>query len=210
VRRIAPALGLLAVSLLPADANLESLLKGVESRYNRAKTLQVLFKEEYTPAGGMRRSESGILMLRKPGRMRWMYSQPPGKFFLSDSKSLYLYNPEENRVEQMKVQETEDMRAPLAFLLGQLNFQIEFRNLQARPEGAGTRITGESKGENLPYSQVEFVVTADYRIREVKVTGYDRSITDFTFDQERIDPTLDPKLFQLQMPQGAELVKAGH
>ncbi len=191
------------------DAKLDALLKGVETRYNKAKTLQVLFKEQYTPPGGIRRMESGLLMLRKPGRMRWAYSQPPGKLFVSDSKFLWLYTPDENRVEQMKLQESEDMRAPLAFLLGRLHFDKEFRNLQARAEGADTRITGEPKTDNLPYSEVEFVVTPEYRIRDVKVIGFDKSILEFSFDQERVDPVLDAKLFQFEIPKGAEVVKAG-
>ena len=191
------------------DASLDTLLKGVEARYNKTKTLQVLFKEQYTPPGGIRRVESGLLMLRKPGRMRWVYSQPPGKLFVSDSKFLWLYTPEENRVEKMKLQESEDMRAPLAFLLGRLHFDKEFRNLQARAEGSDTRITGEPKTDNLPYSQVEFVVAPDYRIRVVKVTAFDRSVLEFAFDQERVDPALDGKLFQFQMPKGAELVDTG-
>ena len=200
---------LLAVSAFAGDPDLDTLLKGVETRYNKAKTLQVLFKEEYTPPGGTRRIESGILMLRKPGRMRWNYSQPPGKVFVSDSKFLWLYTPAENRVEKMKFQESEDMRAPLAFLLGKLNFEKEFRNLQTQAEGGGTRISGEPKTDNLPYSQVQFVVTPDFRIREVKVTGFDRSILEFTFDQERVDPQLDARLFQFQVPKGAQLVETG-
>ena len=201
-------IALLAVSAFGADAQLDSLLKGVENRYNKAKTLQVLFKEDYTPPNGFRRTESGILMLRKPGRMRWSYSQPPGKLFVSDSKFLWLYTPAENRVEKMKVRESEDMRAPLAFLLGKLDFEKEFRNLQSKPEGDGRRVSCEPKTENLPYSQVEFVVAPDLHIREVKVTGFDRSVLDFNFDQERLDPSLDPRLFQFQMPKGAELVEA--
>jgi outer membrane lipoprotein carrier protein len=208
-------LGVLAVSAFAGDANLDGLLKGVETRYNRANTLQVLFHEEYTPpgpgGGPARRSESGRLMLRKPGRMRWDYSQPRGKLFISDGKFMWLYTPTENRAEKMKLQESDDMRAPLAFLLGKLNFEKEFRNLQTRPEGAGagTRITAEPKTANLPYSAVEFVVTLENRIREVKVTGFDNSILDFTFDEERLNPPLDGKLFQFQAPPGAEVVEGG-
>lgn len=202
-------IGLLAVCAFASDTPLDNLLKGVEARYNKAKTLQVLFKEEYTPPGHGRRTESGLLMLRKPGRMRWDYSQPAGKLFVSDGKLLWLYTPSENRVEKMKFQESDDMRAPLAFLLGKLHFDKEFRNLQAKPEGADTRITAEPKTDNLPYSAVEFLVAPDSRIREVKVTGFDKSVLHFTFDQERVDPKLDDKLFQFQMPKGAELVEAG-
>ena len=95
------------------------------------------------------------------------------------------------------------MRAPLAFLLGKLKFDKEFRNLTARPEGDAMRILAEPKSDNLPYTAVEFVVYADGHIREVKVTGFDRSIQTFTFDQERIDPPLADKLFQFQPPPGA-------
>jgi outer membrane lipoprotein carrier protein len=208
-------LGLLAVSAFAGDAGVDRLLKGVETRYNRAKTLQVLFHEEYTPpgpgGGTARRSESGKLMLEKPGRMRWEYSLPQGKLFISDGKFMWLYTPAENRAEKMKLQESDDMRAPLAFLLGKLNFEKEFRNLQARPEGAGadTRITAEPKTDNLPYSAVEFVVTGENRIREVKVTGFDNSILDFTFDEESLNPPLNGKLFQFQAPRGAEVVEGG-
>jgi outer membrane lipoprotein carrier protein len=192
-----------------ADTELQILLKGVEARYNKAKTLQVSFKEEYTPPGKGRRVESGILMLRKPGKMRWLYSQPPGKVFVSDGKLLWLYTPDENRVEKMKFKETDDLRAPLAFLLGKLNFEKEFSNIQSRREGDGWRITADPKTDNLPYSAVEFAVAPDSHIREVKVTGYDRSVLHFTFDQERVDPPLDNKLFTFQPPKGAEVVEAG-
>lgn len=202
-------IGLAAVCAFGADAKLDTLLKGVEARYNKTKTLQVLFQEQYTPPGHGKRTESGILMLRKPGQMRWEYSQPAGKLFISDGKLIWLYTPAEKRVEEMKFKETDDLRAPLAFLLGKLNFDKEFRNLQGKPEGMDTRITAEPKTDNLPYSAVEFVVAPDNHIKEVKVTGFDKSIIYFRFDEERQNPALDAKLFKFQAPAGAEVVKAG-
>ena len=152
-------------------------------------------------------------MLQKPGRMRWDYSQPKGKLFISDGKFMWLYTPAgpggHPRAEKMKLQESDDMRAPLAFLLGKLNFEKEFRNVQARPEGTGTRITAEPKTDSLPYSAVEFVVTAQNRIHEVKVTGFDNSILDFTFEEEILNPPLNGKPFQFQAPAGAEVVEGG-
>ena len=77
-----------------ADSALNHMLKAIEGRYNHAKTLQVLFTEEYTAEGKTRRPESGLLVLRKPGRMRWSYTTPAGKLFISDGKTVYLYTPE--------------------------------------------------------------------------------------------------------------------
>lgn len=203
-----PLIALIAVSAFAGDPALDTLLKGVENRYNKAKTLQVLFHEDYTPQGRPRRSESGTLRLRKPGRMRWDYEQPKGKIFVSDGKFLYLYTPSENKAEKMKLQASDDMRVPLAFLLGKLNFEKEFRNVKATPEGADQRIAAEPKSDNLPYSNVEFVVAPDQHIKTVKVIGFDRSIVEFRFDDEKVDPPLDDKLFKFEVPKGAQLVEA--
>lgn len=197
--------GLLAVSAFAADTQLGALLEKVEEHYNRSKTLQVLFTEQYTPSGSIQRTERGTLMLRKPGKMRGEYSQPKGKLFVSDGKFLWLYTPADNRAERMPLKVSDDMRAPLAFLLGKLHFEKEFRNLQGRPDNGGTRVTAEPKTEDLPYSSVEFLVTPDNRIQVLKVTGFDKSILEFHFDQEKVDPPLDSKLFQFQLPPGATL-----
>lgn len=194
------------MSALTADPSVNDLLSHIESRYNHAKTLQVLFQEQYTRPGEIRRTDSGTLLLRKPLRMRWDYSQPKGKLIMSDGKNLYLYLPDTNEVVMTKMKETEDMRAPLAFLLGNLKFSKDFRNIQAKPDGPLMRITAEPKTDNLPYSGVEFVVTVDGIIREVKVTAYDKSVIDFNFKEEKLDPPLDAKLFQFRMPAGAKLV----
>lgn len=204
--RFIPLVCLLPVSVFAADAQLDTLLKTVEQHYNRAATLQVLFREDYTRVGHTRRSESGVLELRKPGRMRWEYSDPKGKLAVCDGKIFWTYYPSENRVEKLPLRDSDD--SPLAFLLGKLHFDKEFRNLQGKPEEGGTRITAEPKTDSLPYSAVEFLVTAEGRIREVKVTQFDRSVMGYTFDQEKVNPPLGEKLFQFQAPQGAEVVEA--
>ncbi|HUP04376.1 MAG TPA: outer membrane lipoprotein chaperone LolA [Bryobacteraceae bacterium] len=194
------------MSAFAADPSLDKLLKSVENRYNKAKTLQVSFNEAYTPKGKAPRAEGGLLMLRKPGRMRWEYSQPKGKLFVSDGKSLWLYTPDANRAERMPLKDSEDMHAPLAFLLGRLKFDKDFQNLKGSQEGGLTRVTAQPKTDNLPYTAVEFVVSPDSQIREVKVTGFDDSILDFHFQGETLNPSLDDKLFEYKAPPGVEVV----
>jgi len=190
------------VSAFAADPQLGNLLATVEARYNHAKTLEVVFQEQYTRQGEPHRAEGGRLQLRKPGKMRWDYTEPQGKLFICDGKYLYLYTPADNRAQRMKLKETDDMRAPLAFLLGKLHFEREFRNLQANRVGGNWRVTAE-----LPYRAVEFVVAQDGRIEEVKVTSYDQAVLDFHFDREKVDPPLGAGLFQFQLPPGAQLTE---
>ena len=196
---------LLAVSAFAADTSLDTVLRDVEARYNHTKSLQVLFTEQFTPKGGIQRTESGTLMLRKPGKMRWDYSQPKGKLVVSDGTLLYIYTPAENRAQRMKLRDSmaEEMQAPLAFLLGKLNFDKEFKNIQVRREGLDLRITGEPKNENLPYSSVDFTVTPKAQISKLRIAMPDYTL-EFTFAAEKEDPPLDAKLFTFHLPAGAQ------
>ena len=189
-----------------ADVNLSVMLKGIETRYNRAKTLQVQFDESYSVQGLARKNESGQLTLRKPGRMRWDYTAPPGKLFLSDGKDVYLYTPDTHRVETTKLKASEDMHAPLAFLLGKLDFANEFRQFEVKPDGANYVVTAKAKNDKLPYERVEMLVTPDYQIQRLVVNGQDQSILTFHFTNEKINPPINDGQFKFQMPAGATLV----
>src|SRR6266699_2392579 len=171
-----------------ADPGLTQILKAVEDHYNHAQTLQHAFSEGYTAQGKTRKPETGTLFLRKPGRMRWQYTAPAGKLFVSDGKFIYSYTPQDNRAEKMKLKETDDMRAPLAFLLGRLEFNKDFREFRAHAEDGGVFITAIPKSDKLPYSEVSFLAGTDFTIRRLAVKAQDNSLLQFTFENEKKDP----------------------
>lgn len=186
----------------------DQLAQQVQERYNRASTLSVRFVETYEIQGHRRPAESGRLTLRKQGKMRWDYSQPAGKVLISDGKTVYLYTSGDNRVEKIPIRDTEDMRAPLAFLLGHLDFKKEFRDLQTRPGDGGTWLEAAAKNEQTPYAKVVMLVERDGSVGQLKVLGRDGSSMSFTFSDEILNPPVNDKLFQFKVPRGAEVVDA--
>jgi outer membrane lipoprotein carrier protein len=206
VTRAALWVSLACLSVQAAGVDVNALLKGIEQRYNHARTLQVQFSEAYSVAGQARKSEAGVLTLRKPGRMRWDYTAPPGKLFLSDGKQVYLYTPDAHRVEKMPLKETEDMHGPMAFLLGKLDFGKEFRDFEVKPDGANYIVTAKAKTNKLPYERVEMTVTPDYKIQRLVINGQDQSILSFRFADEKLNPAVEETQFKFQMPPGATLV----
>jgi outer membrane lipoprotein carrier protein len=199
-----------ALISLPAFAlpkELDNLLKTVEARYNRTQSLKLEFSETYAGTGRPAQMESGILYLRKPGRMRWEYSSPAGKLYLSDGKDVFEYSPADAQATKTKLKESEDMRAPLAFLLGKLDFNKEFKSFQANPGPGWTWITAEPKSENLAYSQVQFLASADGEIHQVRITGQDGSKLDFTFSNEQLNAPVVPAMFTFHAPPGVQVVE---
>jgi outer membrane lipoprotein carrier protein len=204
--RFAVYVSLIGIPLLAADPDLKTILKAVENRYNHARTLQVQFTETYSGQGRPKQNESGQLTLRKPGRMRWDYSTPAGKLFLSDGKNVYLYTPDAKRVERMLLKETDDMRAPLAFLLGKLDFGREFRDIQMTSESGDYLIIANAKSDKLPYDHIEMRITPGFEIRKLIVNGQDSSVLTYQFEGEKLNPAVEDRLFKFQMPPGATMV----
>jgi outer membrane lipoprotein carrier protein len=186
----------------------DGLIQAVQERYNGARTLSVNFVESYSIIGHARPPESGLLTLRKQGKMRWDYSQPKGKLFVSDGKSVFLYTEGDNRVEKVPLKATEDMRAPLAFLLGRLDMKKEFRDFQVRNTGSGTWLDAKAKNDRLPYEGIRMLVGPDGDIRQLNVFGRDQSVTGFSFSNEKLNPPVPDDLFHFKVPPGAEVVNA--
>ena len=182
--------------------DLQRTLQGVEDRYNKIQTLQVKFTENLT-SRGRTRSDSGTLYLRKKGKMRWEYAS--GILFISDGKFIYSYYPDEHRAEKMSMKETDDMKAPLAFLLGDVNFERDFGEYHTKPQDGDVLITALPKSDKFPYTEVTFLVAPNFTMRRLEVKMQNNDLMVFTFEGEKKNPLLTDALFQFTPPKGVEL-----
>jgi len=198
----------LSVCIARAAAVPDQLITRVQDRYNGSRTLSVGFIENYAFQGHGRPPETGTLTLRKQGKMRWDYSQPAGKLFISDGKTVYLFTSGDNRVEKIPIRDTEDMRAPLAFLLGHLDLKKEFKDFETHAGEGGMWLDASAKSDRVPYERVEMLVGDNGSIGRLKILGRDGSAMDFVFTNERLNPPVDDKLFHFTIPPGAEVTDA--
>jgi outer membrane lipoprotein carrier protein len=187
-------------------SQLSDALSGIELRYNRLAGLRADFEQILSYAGRVRVHERGELALLRPQRMRWDYSTPKGKLLVSDGELLKMYSPLTNQVRIVRLTDSADMRAPLSFLLGRLNFSRQFRNLRLETIDGGTTVVGEGRSGKEAFTTVEFHYEPDFRLNRLKVVGRDESVTEFRFANEQINPSLQASLFEFNPPAEAELL----
>ena len=180
----------------------------VDRHYNQLRSLKAGFSETYQGMG-MKRTESGTLLLVKPGRMKWDYSSPPGKIFLLDGKYAWFYTAGDARVQRIPAKKLDDLRSPLRFLLGHTQLEKEIGNLSmtAGPHGTFT-ITGQPKGQEDRVRRLSLTVTADGVINAIEVEETSGSLTHFTFSGEQTNVAVPPSTFQFIPPPGVPVVDA--
>jgi len=193
-------------SLSAAGFDTSQILTGIEDRYNHIQTLQVDFVQTYKFRGPTRIPEKGTLYLHKPGRMRWQYSSPEGKLFISDGKYFYDYNPEDKTVKRTKMKDDDDLRGPLAFLLGKLNFKEDFGKFDAKQQGDDVAITAFPKNDQAAFAEVSFVAGMDFVIKELTVKGQDGDIMHYVFSGEKKNPPVADTMFRFTPPPGVQVI----
>src|SRR3979411_1939765 len=127
-----------SVSVAKPAADVHATATAVDERYNHLHSLQAEFTEIYR-GSGTERTESGTLWLKKsgqkkPGKMRWEYRSPTEKLFVSDGKDVWFYVPGDRQARKMAAKKLDDLRSPLAFLLGKTKLEKELRGLSWAPD----------------------------------------------------------------------------
>lgn len=193
-----------------AQTDVRQIADRVDARYNNLQTLQADFIETYR-GPGIVRSESGTLWLKRPGRMRWEYRQPREKLFVTDGKTAWFYVPGEKQVRKTKLKTLEDLRSPLAYLLGKTKLEKEFAGLSlapdVKPETAGDVVLRGVPRHMGGISQVQFEITPDSRIARILVEQEDGTITEFRFAGQKENVAIADQRFKFTAPPGVETIE---
>ncbi len=184
------------------------LAQRVDHHYNQLHSLKAQFTEDYTGLGRSR-SESGTLLLLKPGRMRWDYSNPAGKLFLLDGKFAWFYTRGDPQVQRMAAKQLDDFRSPLRFLLGHTQLEKEIDHLTAAPAANGDfTLTGVPHGQEKRVQSLTLTVTLEGVITAIDILETDGAHTHFTFTGQQPNVPIPPALFHFTPPPGVPVVDA--
>lgn len=80
------------------DATIDTIIAGVEKRYNVPGFTADFDQESILKAMAVTDTASGRLMVRQPGKMRWEYLVPDPQTIITDGNDLWVYRPEEHQV----------------------------------------------------------------------------------------------------------------
>jgi outer membrane lipoprotein carrier protein len=202
---------MVSLALASPAAEVSSTAQAVDRRYNHLRTLETDFIQIYT-GSGTERTESGTLWLKKPGKMRWEYRSPGEKLFLSDGKQAWFYIPGEKQARKISIRQLDDLRSPLAFLLGRSRLDKELKGLSSAVDVVPLQV-GDTVLRGVPISmedrvsQVVLEITPDHRIFRILLDGADGSVTEYRFSNQKENiPVPDPQ-FRFVPPPGVEILE---
>jgi outer membrane lipoprotein carrier protein len=183
----------------------QQLAQRVDKYYNGLHSLRTAFTESFHGMG-IDREESGTLLLRKPGKMRWSYSHPAGKVFVLNGKYAWFYSPGDAQVERVQATQLDDLRSPLRFLLGHTQLQKELEGLTVSSGPDGLLLSGVPKGMEKRVERIVLGVSPEGVIHSMRITETDGAETAFTFKDSVADAPAPDSDFVFHPPAGVPVV----
>jgi outer membrane lipoprotein carrier protein len=210
---------ILAVLLAAAAATAEptspaELATALQKKYDAIRDFSADFVHAYE-GGALRKqiTERGRLLVKKPGKMRWEYSAPDQKLFVSDGVKMYSYIPQDKQVIVSNVPAEDEAATPTLFLAGKGNLTRDFiPTIVDVPKGmpSGSRaIKLVPKSRQRDYDWLVLVVDpASLDLRGLVTVDAQGGISTFSFGNLKINTNPADKEFAFRIPRGVDVVSA--
>jgi outer membrane lipoprotein carrier protein len=202
-----------SVLLSPGSAgdDLASALAGMQRRYAAVNTIHADFRQTYR-APGVDQIESGTMIMKKPGLMRWEYREPETKLFVADGRDTYLYTPADRQVLVQRFTLADLHSTPLRFLLGQGDIEGGFFvswEPDLKPMAAGSlllRLTPRAPETGYAHVTIECDARS-FDVRRMVIHERSGNTSEFVFSNMQTNMKVDNRQFQFKIPKGVEVVR---
>jgi outer membrane lipoprotein carrier protein len=190
----------------------DALAKSLQQRYRGIQDFTADFTHTYR--GGVLRTqtrEEGTVSVKKPGRMRWTYTKPEKKEFVSDGTKIYSYIPQDRQVIVMTVPAENQATTPALFLAGKGDISRDFNATYVDSSIAGALALKLTPKRTEPDYEYLIVVVDPETLQIRALTTRDRQGGDstLTFTNLKENRGVSDKEFAFRIPRGVDVVTDG-
>jgi outer membrane lipoprotein carrier protein len=203
-----------ALSLQAQSNDPVALAAKVQQRYNTIKDIQGDFVQTYE--GGVlrtRTSESGVVAIKRPGRMRFTYTKPEKKEFVSDGRKLYTHLVADKQVIVSPAPGPDQGDIPAMFLAGQSDLGRDYTpSFTALPGAAAGLVTLKLVPKKHSDEYESIGIGIDPKTLQIQfLTAVDTQggRSSFTFSNLKENRGLSDKDFEFRIPRGVDVVTNG-
>ena len=192
------------------------LAQALQRKYDGIRDFSADFVHTYR--GGVLKkqlTEKGRLLIKKPGRMRWEYTSPEEKLFVSDGVKLYSYIPQDKQVMVGSVPQESSATTPALFLSGKGNLTRDFTPSAGElPGDLPTALKAGTVALKLvpktPQPEYDWLVllvdSGSLALRGLVTTDIQGGTSSIVFENLKENVGLTDKAFTFTIPRGVDVV----
>lgn len=189
--------------------SLEDIMTGVEKRYE-AIGFSAHFEQISTiEAMDITDTASGRIIIKRPGKMRWIYERPDRQIIVTDGKTLWVYKPDDNQVMIGSYPTFFGDGKGAGFLtdmkLVRKKFQI---SLEKRDDKGDYVLKLLPNRREFDISFISLLISAGtFDVLQVSTYNFDGDETRIELKDIEFKEELDEALFHFEIPEGIDVLQ---
>jgi outer membrane lipoprotein carrier protein len=197
----------LLIASLPLLAHAGAGLDSLDGFLKEMKTLQGQFVQiQYNADRREPQRASGTLELARPGRFRWVYSEPYHQELVADGSSLWIYDQDLDQATEKPLRQALG-QAPIMLLMENRPLEEEFILTELGRDQGMDWVELKPRGEAADFREVKFAFRERILAR-MQLTDAFGQIILIEFSSMRLNPPLADERFRFSPPAGVDVVRA--
>lgn len=203
-----------AIAPLAAQAprSPDSLALAVQERYQQVRDFTAEFVQ--TLRGGVLRSTEsrgeGTVWIKKPGKMRWVYTKPEKQEIVSDGRTMHSYWPEDRQVLKSEVPSDDRAGTSMLFLAGRGDIARDFTAAAADsplPGTLGLKLTPRQSDPEYQFLVLGLDPTS-LQIRALRSRDHQGGDSTLVFSRIKENTNIPDRTFSFTPPRGVIVEEA--
>jgi len=188
----------------------EAILESIQKRYEEAKTFKAKFSQKaFVQIMDQTQNAEGEVIIKKPGKMKWVYKNPDPQTLIVNDNTFWLYAPEENQVTKASIKDVYTANTPALFLSGEGKLTDSFRLKKVTKKEKTSQVLLIPLQKNRGMEKLALLVdNKNYQILSSKVYDSLGNTTEIAFESIEINLTFPDSLFDFKTPEGVDLIDA--
>lgn len=196
------------------ETSLSGVVAGIQAAYDKTTEWQADFSQTTRIEGfDSPIRAKGKIYIKKPGKLRWDYSEPNRHQIVVNQEKIWIYTPEQRQVIVSSFSRISDAQLPLHLLMGLGRLEKDFTLEWADPDAPlrdgfpGLNLTPVEPGTGLNRLQME-VDPETFLITRLILFEENGNQSSFEFKDIRTHSGLKNAFFVFIPPKGVEVVEA--
>jgi outer membrane lipoprotein carrier protein len=188
------------------------LAQALQKKYNSIRDFSADFVHTYK-GGALRKqiTEKGRLLIKKPGKMRWDYTAPEAKQFISDGVKVYSYLPADKQVIVGTVPADDSASTPALFLTGKGDLTRDFTaSIGEAPAGSAPGTQALKLVPRKPQPDYDWLILlvepGSLALKGMVTADAQGGTSVFSFTNLKENVGLAEKEFTFRMPRGVDVI----
>jgi outer membrane lipoprotein carrier protein len=190
---------------------LNELIAKAQKRYEKTQDLKAQFIQEVTiKSVNKTEREEGIVYVKNPRRMLWVYSKPKEKKLIINPKKAWLYIPEDHAAYMQDTENIYKSKLAVKFLsgIGKLSedFHVGFSKPDNLDRNGNYLLTLIPKVSDTGVDKLHITIDKEnFQIIQCSFADLYGNLTRIRLSDVRINNNLDDKLFSFKPPSGVDV-----